>query len=149
LAINGITHSFEDVSIIIMGMKIGGIESCDYDDSEDDPEAVYDQGSREPVGMGLGDTQLVDITLEMREDAFTEFAAPAKAVGKSVRDYWPFPIVVAYADKEQDGVFVASKQSALHMDTLDQCKVVSISKPNKRGDKKLIRTFKLKGLKVA
>jgi hypothetical protein len=148
MAINGIAHSFEDINIILMGQKIGGIEGCNYDDTEDDPDAIYAPGSRQPVGMGLGQGKLVDLKLEMREDAFQAFAAPAKAANKSVRDYWPFAVVVSYADKMQDGVFIASQVNAINTDVIDKCKVVSVSKPNRRADKVLMRTLSLKGVRV-
>ena len=148
-AINGVVHSWDSVSIRLNGQVIGGIESITYDIGEDDPEAIFDQGSREIVGFGLGPRKLVEVTVEMREDAYQQFEAPAKDAGKTILDYWPFPIVVSYADHVKDGDFITLQASALHTDTIDQCKVVSVSKPNKQGDKKLMRTLKLKARAVA
>ena len=147
MAVQGITYSYEDISLVVMGMKINA-EAISYDDTEDDPEAVYGAGSRIPIGMGLGQAQLVDITLDMLESEYQTFAAPAKARRTTPKAYWPFPIVVSYADKVQDGFFIGSELNALHIDTIDKCKVVSISKPNRRGDKTLVRSLKLKGLTV-
>jgi len=140
--------SYDDVSTIIAGMKIGGIDKIDYTESEEDPEAIYDQGSREVVGMGLGSDQLVDITIEFQKRAYDEFAAPAKAAGKSPKAYWPFPITVAYANKVADGLFIAKEFNAINIDTLTNCKVTNISKPHSRGDKITKVTVTLKGTNV-
>jgi hypothetical protein len=147
-AINGVVHSWDSVAIKIMGKRIGGIERIDYDITEDDPEPVLNQGSREVVGMGFGSRQLSDVTVEMREDAYQEFEGPARDAGKTVLDYWPFPIVISYADHVKDGDFIKLQASAIHTDTLDQCKVSSVSKPNKQGDKKITRTLTIKARAV-
>jgi hypothetical protein len=146
--INGITHGYDCVTIRIMGRTIGGIEGITYDVSESEPEAIYEQGSREPGGIIVGDKQMVDVTVDMTEAAYQVFESPARTVGKSPLDYWPFTITVSYADHIEQGGFVQLKASALHTDTLDQCKLVSVSKPNKRGDKKLTRSLKLKARAV-
>jgi len=140
--------SYDDVTTMIAGMKIGGVDKIDYTESEEDPEPIYDQGSREVVGMGLGSDQLVDITIEFQKRAYDEFAAPAKAVGKSPKAYWPFPIVVAYANKVADGLFIASEINARNIDTLVNCKVTNISQPHSRGDKITKVTVTLKGTNV-
>jgi len=140
--------SYDDVTTIIAGMKIGGVDKIDYTVSEEDPEPIYDQGSREVVGMGLGSDQLVDVTIEFQQRAYVEFAAPAKAVGKSPLAYWPFTITVAYANKVADGLFIASVINAINIDTLVNCKVTNISKPHSRGDKTTKVTVTLKGTNV-
>jgi hypothetical protein len=144
--VNGV--SYDDVTVIIAGMRLGGIDAVNYTFSEEDPEPVYDQGSRKIVGIGLGSEQLVDITIEMQHRAYVEFAAPAKAVGKSVLSYWPFTITVAYANKVQAGLFIVSVLNVLNIDTLDSCKVTGVDHTNRRGDKKKTVTLTLKGTQV-
>jgi hypothetical protein len=146
--INGITHGYDCVTIRIMGRTIGGIEGITYVIAEGEPDAIYEQGSRVPVGIALGEKSMVDVDLTMSEAGYQVFEAPARAAGKSPLDYWPFAITVSYADHVQSNGFIKLQASALHTDTLDQCKVTSISKANKRGDKKLTRTLKLKARAV-
>jgi hypothetical protein len=136
------------VNVRIMGLVIGGIESIDYDASEGEAQAVYNQGSREVAGFALGAKQLVNVTVTMREDAFQKFATPAKAAGKTVLDYWPFPITVTYADYVKDGDYIDLQKSAINTDTLDQCKVTKVSKPNKKSDRQLVRTLNIKARAV-
>lgn len=144
--VNGV--SYDDVTIIIAGMKLGGIDAINYTESEEDPEPIYDQGSRKVVGMGLGSEQLTDISIEFQHRAYAEFAMPAKVAGKSPRDYWPFTITVAYANKVASGLFIASELSALRVETLQNCKVTNIDQPHRRGDKITTVTVTLKGTKV-
>ena len=140
--------SYDDVTTLIAGMKIGGIDSINYTESEEDPEPIYDQGSREIVGMGLGSEQLVDVTIEFQKRGYDQFAAPAKAAGKSPKAYWPFPITVAYADKVKDGLFIASEFNAMNIDTIINCKVINIEKPRRRGDKISPVTVTIRGTNV-
>jgi len=140
--------SYDDVTTIIAGMKIGGVDKIDYTESEEDPEPIYDQGSREVVGMGLGSDQLVDITIEFQKRGYDQFAMPAKAVGKSPKAYWPFSITVAYANKVADGLFIAQEINAQNIDTLTNCKVTNISKPHSRGDQVTKVTVTLRGTNV-
>lgn len=140
--------SFDDVSTLIAGMKIGGIDSVNYTVSEEDPEPIYDQGSREVVGMGLGSEQLVDVTIEFQKRGYDQFSAPAKAVGKSPMAYWPFTITVAYANKIADGLFIASEFNAINIDTITNCKVINIEQPHVRGDKITKVTVTIKGTNV-
>lgn len=141
--------SYDDVTTIIAGMKIGGVDAINYTVSEEDPEPIYDQGSREVVGMGLGSDQLVDITIEFQKRAYDQFATPAKAVGKSPLAYWPFTITVAYANKVADGLFIASEINAINIDTLTNCKVTNIDQPHSRGDKITKVTVTLRGTNVS
>jgi len=141
--------SYDDVTTIIAGMKIGGVDAINYTVSEEDPEPIYDQGSREVVGMGLGSDQLVDITIEFQKRAFDQFATPAKAVGKSPLAYWPFTITVAYANKVADGLFIASEINAINIDTLTNCTVTNIDQPHSRGDKITKVTVTLRGTNVS
>lgn len=140
--------SYDDVSTIINGMKIGGVDAINYTDSEEDPEPIYDQGGRGIVGMGLGSDQLVDVTIEFQKRAYDEFAAAAKAAGKTVRDYWPFTITVAYANKVADGLFIATELNAINIDTLINCKVTNVDQPHRRGDKITPVTVTLKATEV-
>jgi hypothetical protein len=140
--------SYDDVSIMIAGMKIGGIDAINYTDSEEDPEPIYDQGSREVVGMGLGSDQLVDVTIEFQKRGWDEFSAPAKAAGKSVREYWPFTVTVAYANKVAAGLFIASVLNVINIDTISNCKVVNVDQPHRRGDKITTVTVTLRGTEV-
>jgi hypothetical protein len=140
--------SYDDVTTIINGMKIGGVNEINYTFSEEDPEPIYDQGSREIVGMGLGSEQLVDVTIVFQKRGYDEFAAPAKAVGKTPLAYWPFTITVAYANKVADGLFIASVVNVLKIDTLSNCKVTNIDNPNRRGDKIKEITVTLRATKV-
>jgi len=141
--------SYDDVTTIINGMKIGGLDEINYAFSEEDPEAIFDQGSREVVGMGLGSEQLVDITIVFQKRGYDEFAAPAKAVGKTPLAYWPFTITVAYANKVADGLFIATEINAINVETLTNCKVVNIDQSNRRGDKVKQVTVSLRGTNVS
>lgn len=144
--VNGM--SFDDVTTLIAGMKIGGVDSINYTVSEEDPEPIYDQGSREVVGMGLGSEQLVDVVIEFQKRGYDQFAMPAKAIGKSPLAYWPFTITVAYANKVADGLFIASEFNAINIDTITNCKVVNIDQPHRRGDKITTVTVTIKGTTV-
>ena len=140
--------SYDDVTTMIAGMKIGGVDAINYTVAVEDPEAIYDQGSREVVGMGLGSEQLVDITIEFQKRGYDEFAMPAKAVGKTPLAYWPFSITVAYANKVADGLFIAQEINAQNIDTLVNCIVTNISQPHSRGDKITKVTVTLRGTNV-
>ena len=141
--------SYDDVITIINGMKIGGLDEINYSFAEEDPEPMYDQGSRAIAGMGLGSEQLVDITIVFQKRGYDEFAAPAKAIGKTPLAYWPFTITVAYANKVAAGLFIATEISALNVETLTNCKVVNIDQSNRRGDKIKQVTVTLKGTNVS
>ena len=140
--------SYDDVTTIIAGMKIGGLDGINYTVAVEDPEAIYDQGSRDVVGMGLGSAQLVDVTIEFQKRGYDQFAMPAKAVGKSPLDYWPFSITVAYANKVADGLFIAQEINDINIDTLVNCIVTNISQPHSRGDKTTKVTVTLRGTNV-
>lgn len=141
--------SYDDVSAIINGMKIGGVNAINYTMSVEDPEPVYDQGSREVAGMGLGSEQLVDITIEFQKRGYDQFAAPAKAAGKTPLAYWPFTITVAYADKVADGLFIAQEINAINIDTVTNCIVTNIDQPHTRGDKTTKVTVTLRGTGIS
>lgn len=140
--------SYDDVTTLIAGMKIGGINAINYTVSEEDPEPIHDQGSREIVGMGLGSEQFVDVTIEFQKRGYDLFAAPAKAAGKSPMAYWPFTITVGYSNKVENGLFIASEFNAINVDTITNCKVINIDQPHSRGDKITIVTVTIKGTNV-
>jgi hypothetical protein len=146
--INGVTHSWDDVDIIVQGRHIKGIERLDYVESEDDPEPVYNMGSREVAAMGLGVKQLVDVTIELREQAWQDLKGIAQALGVSVLDLWPMTIVASYSDKADDGGKITKHASALTTETITHVKFSRVERTQRVGDKVLRRTISGKGIAV-
>lgn len=94
--INGREHDWNDVKIYLMGAPVADVKEINFRDARE-AEMQYSQGPN-PYGVGFGNYSAEgDMTLVFEE--FEKFSSPARALGKSVYDYAPFPIVIAYADK--------------------------------------------------
>jgi hypothetical protein len=94
--INGREHDWSDVKIYILGVPVADVKEINYRERRE-AELQYSTGAQ-PYGIGYGNYSAEgDITLNFEE--YRKFAAPALALGRSVFDYAPFPIIIAFADK--------------------------------------------------
>lgn len=115
--INGKVHAWEDIKILFDGIPVAGITEINFND-EREAEPVYGAGNK-PIGAGLGNYKVEgDFTLTKAEA--DKFEGPAIAAGKSVYDYRPFVIVMAYEDRvpQDSGNFFERKVNPLRTDTI-------------------------------
>ncbi len=115
--INGKVHAWEDIRIFISGVPVAGIKEISWSD-EREAEAIYGAG-RKPIGAGLGNYKVGGSFTLTKEEA-DKFEAPARAAGKSVYDYKPFTIVIAYEDPDpsDNSPLVEKKVNPLRTETI-------------------------------
>lgn len=100
--INGVTHSWGDITATVGGVPVVGITAIEYSDDQV-VENHYGAG-RHPVSYSKGRvTPSAKITVEMGEVVGWQ----AKSPTGRLQDLAPFPIVVAYIP--EDGQIVIDK----------------------------------------
>jgi len=138
--INGKIHDWSDVKITIMGVDtLGvGITSINWS-ARKDKSLQYAAGS-EPHGIGYGHCSYsADFTMTL--DNAEKFEAVAHAANKDARDYAPFEITIAYADKEADGGLIKHKWGILHTTVLSHVDITDISESLDEGTQKIVRRY--------
>ncbi len=115
--INGKVHAWEDIKIFMMGVPVAGIKEISWSD-ERETEAIYGAG-RMPLGAGLGNYK-VEGSFTLTKEEADKFEAPARAAGRSVYDYKPFVIVIAYEDPDpaDNSPLVSKKPNPLRTETI-------------------------------
>jgi len=118
MSINGQLYDWESMEIQLPGGVVIGINNIDYDD-ERPIEERYGKGST-PRGYGRKNYKAT-AKMELDLDEADRLQA---ALGGSVYNSLPFPIVVSYAP---EGLPVIT-------DVLPSCKIVKTSSGGKQGD---------------
>lgn len=118
MSINGNLYDWESIEVQLPSGIAVGITSIDYDD-ERPIEERYGKGSV-PRGYARKNYK-ASAKMELDLD---EAARLQQALGGSVYDGEPFPIVVSYATEGQPTI----------TDVLPSCKIVKTSTGNKQGD---------------
>jgi len=149
--INGKEHDWSDIKIYMGGLPVSDVKNINYKDSQE-VELQYGQG-REPYGVGYGNKSAEgDIELVLEE--FRKFSSPAAALGRSVYDYAPFPIVIAFADKtkktegDPPRAYVVQEFSPTKVHTVINVIITDIDESRAQNDKELTVKLSFKATKI-
>ena len=140
MLINGKEHDWSDVKVYINGIPISDIKEINYRDRRE-AEMQY-AGGKEPYGVGFGNYS-AEGDLTMTAEDFRRFEAPAATLGRSVYDYAPFQIVVAFADKikktegDPPRDYVVQEYSVTKVHTLQDVVVTDVDEGFAQNDKEL------------
>jgi hypothetical protein len=132
--INGKNYDWEDVVISLSGVPVLEVTEINYSD-EKEAELLYAAGSK-PIGVGKGNYKASgDITF--KRSSFDDLNLVAKAGGKSIYDFKPFPIIVSFGAKtiSDDSKFIEVEHSPLHTETLMNVMFTKRTYGTKQNDK--------------
>lgn len=131
-SINNEIHDWSDVKIVVAGKEYKGITSINYS-SKTEKGLQYGSGSA-PIGAGYGN-QSYEVSFKMTRKDAARFEAVAHGAGKDARSYTPFPIIIVYRDKVDEGGIVGwtPEQTV----TLNHVDITDISHPQDQGSQKL------------
>lgn len=149
--INGRTHDWEDVKIYLNGVPVADVKEINYRDARE-ADMQYSQGSA-PHSVSYGNYSAEgDITLTVEE--YIKFARPALALGRSVYDYAPFAIIIAYADKKKKTEgdpprdYVVQEFSPTKIETILDVVLTNRDQAAAQNDKDLSRKLTFKARKI-
>lgn len=139
--INGHEHDWSDIKIYLSGIPVSDIKEINYRKRRD-AELQHGSGSK-PYGVGYGNQTVEgDMTLVLEE--YNKFSNPARALGKSVMDYAPFPIIIAFADKKKKTQgdppreYVAQEFSPTNIRTIKEVVIIEEDEAHAQADKELV-----------
>lgn len=139
--------TYDNVRVRILGIE-RNCEAFDYDYGREEPEELKD-ASGKVTGFGMGSPRAANFSIDMLTEEFEAVEAAARLLGKNLTDCWPFPITCSYWNNVASGAFYQMTADALRVRTLTNCVVNDVSRPHRRGDKKMVVTLKGKATDVA
>ena len=118
--INGVSHSWVDIVINLLGVPVAGVRGIKYDETQ---EKTNNYGSgRRPVSRGYGKIETTgSITLMSEEILALEKAAP----NGNILDIPPFEVIVSYIPKNSTNICT---------DVLHNCEFTKNARDAKEGD---------------
>lgn len=135
--------SHDDIVLLIRGRKFYAT-SIDITRGTDASEPVRDGGAI--VGKKLGVRKLVTGTLDFDKHVFDDLEAEAVAAGKSIQDFYPFPITYSFKEVENADGYIAKTLSVTKTKTISDCTLYEDKVSSREGDKGITVSVSFDGI---